>query len=134
MSAPQAYGSSLTYGRRMALSLMFNLNVAGGQQRAAEPRQERQPPDRQPSLPIDSRDDPPWDEPRRLETDATRNDDHVTVFRRAAEKARWPATDKQIAWLADLMKRRGESPGSALDSDGSLSSKTAGQAIDARRA
>ena len=31
MSAPQAYGSTITYGRKLALTLMFNLTVSAPQ-------------------------------------------------------------------------------------------------------
>lgn len=122
MSAPQAYASTLTHGRKAALTLMFNLNVAGG---GAAPQKAAEPPpslfsERQPET-------PPWDAPPRSD------DDLLTVLKRAAAKSRQPATDKQIPWLADLMRKRGERPEAVLEDDGSLSSKAAGQAIDARR-
>ena len=121
MSAPQAHASTLTYARKAALMLMFNLNVAGGggSQRELEPQ--RRVPERQQDDP------PPWDAPSRSDAD------HEAVFKRAAARSSTPATDKQIPWLADLMRRRGERPETVLEPDGSLSSKAAGQAIDARR-
>jgi ERF superfamily len=121
MSAPQAYGSTITYGRKLALTLMFNLTVSGGsQQKFAEPAAQR--------FPERQRDEaPPWDVPPRRNSD-----DHLAVFKRAAGQSRRPASDKQINWLADLLGKRGEPASAVLEADGSLSSKAAGQAIDAR--
>ena|SRR5271166_3292862 len=127
-AAPQAYGSTITYGRKLALTLLFNLTVSGGPQKTAEPPPASAPrlsPERQREEP------PPWDTSPLGGQGG--QDDHLTILKRAAEKSRQPATDKQIPWLADLLRKRGEQPEAVLEDDGSLSSKTAGQAIDARR-
>ena len=94
MSAPQAHTSSITYGRKLALSLMFNLNVASGQQRPAE-----RAPDRQ------------------------RDDDevsHLAVLRRAARKAQSPPTENEIVKLDGFLRQIGERPSAVIDRDGAL--------------
>jgi hypothetical protein len=93
MSAPQAYVSTTTHGRKLALTLLFNLTVESA--RSAEPhRQEPQPRLFQEPPANDA---PPWDAPPHSD------DDHLAILKRAAAKSRQPATDKQIPWLADLL-------------------------------
>ena len=116
VSAPQACGSSITYGRKLALSLMFNLTVSGGSgsssgapQHAAEPQRQRDDP-------------PPWDA----------SEDRVAVLKRASEHADRPPSDKQISYLASLMGKRGEPASAVLGEDGVLDFRRAGQAISER--
>ena len=45
-----------------------------------------------------------------------------------------PPSDKQIEFLADLMRKRGERPDAVLDDPGRLNGRDAWQAIDARKA
>jgi hypothetical protein len=119
MSAPQAYGSSLTYGRRLSQTLLFNLTVdtgiSGGSQRAESPP---------PRLSHVADDSPPWDVA----------DDHLAILKRAAAKSDRPPSDKHVEFLASLMRQRGESPSAALDDQGRLSGRDAWVAIDARKA
>ena len=90
MSAPQAHTSSITYGRKLALSLMFNLNVASGQQRPAE------------------RLAPQQDEVA------------LATLRRAARKARKPPTDASILKLESFLRQNGLRPEAVIDRDGAL--------------
>ena len=88
MSAPQAYGSTITYGRKLALTLLFNLTVSAPQ-KATEPPPVAAPrlfPERQREEP------PPWDDA-----------DHMAVLKRAAERSDDPPSDAQVKYLADLM-------------------------------
>jgi hypothetical protein len=114
MSAPQAYVSTTTHGRKLALTLLFNLTVESG--RPAEPHRESQPRLFQEPPANDA---PPWEAPPhggRSEASA----DLKTVLTRAAAKSNNPATEKQIKYLSDLMRDRGERPETVLDRDGGL--------------
>ena len=124
MSAPQAYASTLTHGRKAALSLLFNLNVAGGAQRAAEPQPRllQEPP---------GNDAPPWDDAPHG-GQGGQDEDHLTVLKRAAERSGDPPSDAQVKYLADLMRKRGESASVALDDQGALDRRRARLAIQAR--
>jgi hypothetical protein len=115
MSAPQAYASTLTHGRKAALSLLFNLTVSGPnsanwQNKAAEPP-------------------PRLEQPNFLEDDPGGSGGLLTALRRAAERSERPPSDKQLDYLASLMGKRGESASAVLEEDGSLSSRAAGAAI-----
>ena len=77
MSAPQAYGSTIPYGRKVALSLLFNLRVSGPQ-KAAEPPQRQKPPN--------------WE------------DDLLASLRRAAQRSDKPPSVAQLDYLARLMR------------------------------
>jgi hypothetical protein len=117
MFAPQAYASSLTYGRKLSQVLLFNLTVdaSGGSQRAEPP----------PSRLSHGEDDPP---------PCDVSDDHLTVLKRAAAKSDRPPSDKQIEFLASLMRQRGEPASAVLDDQGPLSGRDAWVAIDACKA
>jgi hypothetical protein len=91
MSAAQGYVSTTTYGRKAALTLLFNLTVSSGQQRPAE----RLAPQRQ-------------------------DDVALAKLRAAARKARKPPSDASILKLEAFLRQIDARPEAVIDSDGAL--------------
>lgn len=112
MSAPQGYGSTVTYGRKLALTLLFNLTV-GKRAEETQGQDQRQPADNRPP--------------------SSSSDDLLPALKRAAERSDRPPSDKQIEFLASLMRKRGEPASAALDDHGALDRHRAGQEIGARK-
>ena len=124
MSAPQAYVSTTTHGRKLALTLLFNLTVES--ERAAEPHRQEPQPRLFPEPPAN--DAPPWGAPP-LGGRSDAGGDLKTALARAAAKSSNPATEKQIKYLSDLMRER---PETVLDGNGVLDFHRATEAIQAR--
>ena len=127
MSAPQAYVSTTTYGRKLALTLLFNLTVESG--RSAEPHRAEPQPRLFQEPPAN--DAPPWEAPPHG-GQGSQGEDHLTVLKRAAERSNDPPSDAQVKYLADLMCKRGESASTAIDDHGALDRHRARLAIQAR--
>ena len=127
MSAPQAYGSTITYGRKLGLTLLLNLTVESG--RPAEPHRAEPQPRLFQEPPAN--DAPPWEAPPHG-GQGGQGEDHLTVLKRAAERSGDPPSEAQVKYLADLMRKRGESASAALDDHGALDRHRAREAIQAR--
>ena len=130
MSAPQAYVSTTTYGRKLALTLLFNLTVESG--RPAEPHRAEPQPRLFQEPPAN--DAPPWEAPPHGgQAPPWREDARLETLMTAQPPS--PATQRPRSRSSTSIRpyaRAREKVSAVLDGNGGLDFHRAREAIQAR--